>query len=538
MKTTKLLFFVILSIIFSASIYADSLPQLDIPPLGTIREPLPYRIISFHKGGGDKRIIKRAAQLGFNGVQFQLEGDNVTRLKEWAETNEKEGYIKLCHSLGMKVTLWVRELSSISTKEIGEISVDNEKLWKTLDERYEWVLGELLPDIDGLVLTVVETQINAADTAIMNKITDIIDAKCRKYNKDFIVRTFTWRPDELEQVMGAVNSLPDDVIIMTKCNPQDWQIRGIHDPMIGKVGNREQIIEFDVAGEYFFLDHVANPMPDRMKHYFDYGIQNNIDGVCVRVNRVGTDIWLNPQEVSLWALGMFAGGMTDSVDDVWKAWATERYGKEAAEGIIKTLKPAAEVVAEIINIGPFSFGDTRYKPAHCGSRVFSNTFQAWIWDESYIPIYEMADKGHPDFIWETKKAKKNAMLLAGECLDNLEKVKCKLDQTDYRILKTKLITNKFQLEILTQMQLATLECRRLHHSQNIDEKFKLAETIKKRFELIRKIYNQPFPEPQYIEFRGKWFAVDHPTRFLVDQWEEWIEKTQSSIDKGLANINK
>ena len=43
---------------------------------GKVRAPLKERIVSFHQGRADKNLIKLAAQLGFNGVQFQLEGSN------------------------------------------------------------------------------------------------------------------------------------------------------------------------------------------------------------------------------------------------------------------------------------------------------------------------------------------------------------------------------------------------------------------------------------------------------------------------------
>ena len=40
---------------------------------------------------------------------------------------------------------------------------------------------------------------------------------------------------------------------MSKAVPQDWQMRGENAAEIGKVGDRPQIIEYDVAGEYFLI---------------------------------------------------------------------------------------------------------------------------------------------------------------------------------------------------------------------------------------------------------------------------------------------
>ena len=128
----------------------------------------------------------------------------------------------------MKVTVWVHELSDLpdeySPDYLGPVTVDNQELWDVIDDRYEWILGQALPQVDGLVLTVVETQFNATEAEIMHKLVTLIDQKCRKYGKQLTVRTFVWKPDELEGVMTPIQTLPDDIVVMSKIVPQDWQI--------------------------------------------------------------------------------------------------------------------------------------------------------------------------------------------------------------------------------------------------------------------------------------------------------------------------
>ena len=56
---------------------AEAQPELPLPSLpaaGTVRAPLPYRGISFFGARADKRLIRRAAAMGFNGVTFQTRG--------------------------------------------------------------------------------------------------------------------------------------------------------------------------------------------------------------------------------------------------------------------------------------------------------------------------------------------------------------------------------------------------------------------------------------------------------------------------------
>ncbi len=116
--------------------------------------------------------------------------------------------MKFCHDRGMKVSLWIHELEDLP-KDIGPIALDNEALWKLLDERYAWVLGELLPDIDKVVLTVVESAIRITDAALMRKLVDVINAQCRKHKVELVVRTFVRHPEEYAGVMTVVKGLPE-----------------------------------------------------------------------------------------------------------------------------------------------------------------------------------------------------------------------------------------------------------------------------------------------------------------------------------------
>jgi len=68
--------------------------------VGRVRKPLAYRIVSFHRGRADKNLIKMAAQLGFNGVQFQIEGSTERGIQAFAERDKREGLVEYCHKLG------------------------------------------------------------------------------------------------------------------------------------------------------------------------------------------------------------------------------------------------------------------------------------------------------------------------------------------------------------------------------------------------------------------------------------------------------
>ena len=143
---------------------------------------------------------------------------------------------------------------------------------------YEWLFADLTPDIDGIVLTVVETQIRATDTPLMLRLVGILDEKCRKYGKMLIVRTFTWHPDELEGVLGCIRQLPEDVVVMSKCVPQDWQMWPIHNGAIGAVGDRDQIVIL-TKGAHFNQDRNRVTPFDITSDLFDSLVRLRTDSI-------------------------------------------------------------------------------------------------------------------------------------------------------------------------------------------------------------------------------------------------------------------
>ena len=493
--------------------------------MGAVRSPLEYRIVSFHRGRADKQLIRLAADLGFNGVQFQIEGSTVDGIKDFAQRDAREHLVDFCHSLGMKVTIWVHEMSDLPSpwmpEWLGPVRTDNPALWAKLDDRYEKMLRDTIPNVDGLCLTVVETQVRATDTDVMLKLVDLLQSKCAKYNKTLMVRTFVWYPTEFAHVMAAVNQLPKDMVVMSKCVPQDWNLRGAFASEIGAVGGRPQIVEYDVAGEYFRRNFVANCMPASLKNYFNQEMKQNISGICVRVDRDDDNVLEQPNEVNLWTLGMLADGATDDLDEIWNAWATNRFGAAAAPGVIAALKPTGDVVAEMLSIGPFSFGDTRQFPCLGDEDVFGQLHQNWWWDEKYVPIHDKAEVGDREFTNQLAIAKQNALKSADECLSSLEDVKDALAPEDYEILKTRLLTNKVQLQFRAPMALAVMHYRRLVNAASAAERDEMDEAMQQDIAQIRAAAAPKYEAAKQIQWLDRTWNVGVPDDVPREQIFAW-----------------
>jgi len=522
-------------------IESGAIPRFSIPT-GKVRPPLPERIVSFHRGRADKNLIKLASQLGFNGVQIQIEGPNATGIRDFAARDASEHLIDYCHSLGMKVTVWVHEVSDMpdyfDDDYPGEVSVDNQKIWDILEQRYEWILKDAIPKVDGLVLTTVETQSNATGTEVMLKLVKLIDRKCREHGKSLVVRTFVWHPDELDNVMAAVKKMPEDLTIMSKIVVQDWQMRGKYSAEIGGTGH-PQIIEFDVAGEYFLTNSVANCMVDLLHRQFDYAVSKGAQGICVRVDRGDDSVLFEPNEVNLWTLGMLAAGATSDDNEIWNRWATYRYGSAAAPGIIKTLKPTGDVIAEMLSVGPFTLGDTRlysgssrrYLPQPTDD-IFAQNWQNWRWDQpKYAPVLDQADIGDPEFIAQLQKQKAAALAEAEQSLADLEAVKGKLSSRDYRILRTRLLGNKFHLQFRTIVILAAEHYREYKNPRSPAEGEAAAVAYEKDMADARALADtlRSFGKSESLQYMGKWWTVNFPANISPEEITDWADSAEQLL---------
>jgi hypothetical protein len=496
--------------------------------VGKVRPPLTDRIVSFHKGKADKRLIRLASELGFNGVQIQIEGSTVEGIKNFAKYDEKEHLVEYCHSLGMTVTLWVHELSDVPREWmpewLGPVTSDNAAYWSLLDARYDWMLSQAVPNVDGLVLTVVETTVGATDTPVMAKLVKLLADKCSRYNKRLIVRTFVWYPEEFSTVMAAIDQMPAGQVIMSKCVPQDWNIRGIDAKEIGNVGGRRQIVEFDVAGEYFLKSSVPNCMPELLKRQFDYGVSRGMSGICVRVDRDDDSVLHEPNEVNLWALGMLAAGATDDVDEVWNAWATNRFGAAAAPGVVRALKPAGEVVSEMLSIGPFAYGDTRAFPALGDDDFLGQLRQNWRWDDRFAAEHERAETGEASFVDAASAAKSKAEAIAHTCLMDLELVKDRLRPEDYAILRTRLLTMNAQMRTRGPMALAVLHYRQWLNATTDAERARADDAMEADLARLRTAARPVYDPPTELKYLGRTWKVGPPENVWRDAIYSWAWK--------------
>ncbi|MFW6061388.1 MAG: hypothetical protein ACOC93_01130 [Planctomycetota bacterium] len=451
-----------------------------------------YRSISSHRGCPDPQVIDLAARLGFNDVCFQTEGDQPFMLAELRDRADRSGLFNRIKRHGMTVSVWVHEFEDLDPAW-GELAIANEALWSGLRQRYETLLTEQVPEIDYLVLTVVESTVRCTEPAMLERLVLLLREVCHACGKRLMIRSFVWTLEEFHGVRETISRLPDDVLVMTKYVPQDWHRGEIHHPLIGQVGGKEQVIELDIAGEYFRGDYLAHCFADELHERFAYWGEQSVAGLSVRIDR-GWQPWLHHhnvlhevQEANLWCVGMWASGEADDVETPLIGWASERFGPQAAPEMAAIARLCDPVVKEAMTVCGEPFGDTRrnqpalrsmrppreqpatiYQPARAENHVdpFCRWLALWRWAPELTPRYDRLRQGDPALARQKATHQARALELADEALARLEAIRGELGADAWQFLQFKLEENRHHLVLMGHAAQAWLACLRLPHLED------------------------------------------------------------------------
>ena len=506
-----------------------------------------YRSLSFHHGIPDRQLVELGGRLGFNDVCLQTESGTLGPLVDTRERLESDDFFEFVDDLGMSTSLWVHEFEEY-VQNWGEMDVRNPNPWDGLQRKYEFVLGDLFPDLDHLLLTVVESERWVTDLDELVLLVESIHEVCERHDTELVFRTFTWHPDERETVEAAVERFPDPVQLMSKCVPQDWNYRSIDNPLLELSNGRDQIAEIDIVGEFQRLTHLPNAFTEesarRLSHWQDLGL----DGMSVRVTRVETTeeppwrrfhtVRGEAQEANLWTLGLLATGEAADLNDVWRAYTEHRFGEAAAAVMEDTLRPTHEVVDAGIYVDREIFGSPHWKripgartmegrtaelfsdlaaerglyaEEPCDGRYrtsldlnpFARNWAVWRWDENARPIYHELRKGHPGVVEAKREAYADALDTVDTLNARLEDAATDLPEEAYTYFRAKLAEARFHLEASCEMHLAWLEAsNRLYYSPS-DTEYSYDESgLKQRLDRLEELA-RPDADPITCEWLGE-----------------------------------
>ena len=290
-------------------------------------------------------------------------------LKSTDKQRDINRLIEQAHNNGIELFIWTHEISKLPNEFMvnGKTDLDNPLLWGWLEDKYVR-LFEAIPDVDGIVLTFSETDIPVyEDDKVITtmsraervaKILNTVNGVVKSNNKILWARTWGERT---EWVAEGIRLTPEDIWVENKNVISDFDTYWPHHPMTGAYGNRPQIVEFDLNGQYLGRSWIPSPKPDYLKYRLKYAINKGVRGFVGRVGTLRQDFLgdsgeilvpnthaINtPNEINLYAFSKIIQNPDIDPKDIWQEWVSAKYGEEAAPYIISAYNRTFEIARQL-----------------------------------------------------------------------------------------------------------------------------------------------------------------------------------------------
>lgn len=318
------------------------------------------------------RVIEAVSNYDIN--HLQLSHQIVMDLRDVRDTARQgltRRLTRLAHEEGIEeVVVWDHALYNLDyypdefkTGPDSTINLDNPAFWEWFRQDYRDMLDRV-PEIDGIVLTFIETGAHVEDqyseemTTEQEKLARLVDEVASvlmdEYNKSLYIRTFIYTQEELDAILKCLNLIEhDDITVMMKEVPHDFFLTHPVNEHIKDI-NRPVIIEFDGGHEYNGQGIIMNAFVDtalaRWKYYLQ---QPNVVGYVARTDRYGETTAIGrPHEVNLLAYHRAQQDSSITADSVYREFITDRYG----EANVDELMPVYQNAYDMITSSFYSLG--------------------------------------------------------------------------------------------------------------------------------------------------------------------------------------
>jgi len=405
------------------------------------------------------RIMQRASRYGINEIQLSHgimmyidainESDRVRQVVN--------GIVARAHAEGagpqIRVFVWAHELNSPPGKT--DVCLNPEgggrAFLQARQDAYRRAL-RACPGVDGVVLMFGSSRLEPWDTTckcewcashgpaekakvIIEQIRSVVKGE---FGKELMVRTFIHSPDQLRWIGEAVRET-DGITVMSKCVPQDWEPYYPHEDLIGKVGQKEQIVEFDLAGEYWGRGVIPFCQPDELQFRLQYDRDQGAVGGMARID----DIFGTPNEVNVFAFSRLMQNPDESVDEIWREWVKERYGlaagSRASEAVISSLRRTFDIGRKMYYVkGFWVFAKSSEVPEVGRFPQMLRGRSIALYDRAWQGVESELLNPTEQTLEEIAQEKCEAIWLSDQSAADLERAKERLRPEDYQDLRRRL----------------------------------------------------------------------------------------------------
>ncbi|MEV6109262.1 hypothetical protein AB0M28_31820 [Streptomyces sp. NPDC051940] len=347
-----------------APVAADEPAAADPAPIAPVRG---WTILSDSDRGADE-VIARAPAYDINHLQISHEiVHDLNEVKDPAKRAQTNRLTDAAHAAGIdEVAVWDHTLYDLDyypaefrTGPGGTIDLDNPAFWEWFRNDYRTML-DLVPDIDSVVLTFIETgarverQYSRRLTTDEEKLAYVVDQVADVVNEErglnLYLRTFGYYPAEMDRTLRAIDLVENPAArVMIKAQPHDFFLTHPVDTTVTRI-RRPVLVEYDATGEYNGQGKIANAFAeDHVNRMRYYQRQPNVIGYVARTDRydesriVGT-----PTELNLYALARADADPAVRPEDLYEEFAAHRYGTPAAPKVGSALSKSYGIITSVL----------------------------------------------------------------------------------------------------------------------------------------------------------------------------------------------
>jgi len=399
-------------------------------------------------------MIRQAKDAGMNTITLSHEvvmnAEEI--ILDWHRYKHLRHFCDTAHSYDMQVYLWNHQINNppkeviVTDPETGrrKLDMDDERLWEWLDDRYEQVV-ERVPNLDGIVISLTESDwqphrdymavTTMTQAEKMARIYNTIHGALARHGKRLIVRDFFRTPREMESFRQAMEMVPDDVWVYTKCVANDWEYKYPPHPLLGRVAPHKQIMELDLHNETGPGRGIAMPCAYYYQEQLRLARERGLAGAVARCDDGFSTNEGTPNRFNIYAYSKLLHDPDADVDSMWEEWFVPFYGRDAAPVAIDVLKQSFELVCGVRYTLGFWTGDHMSTISYTDSHLVNHSSAHWSDDPKYRETEEFLLNSGPEAIAATVKEKKDAEEVALRCIEDLDAAKDRFDPEKFAQLR-------------------------------------------------------------------------------------------------------
>ena len=267
---------------------------------------------------------------------------------------------------GRQIALWTHEVwAPVAILDVypelrtpkGDINLQHPLLEEFILCKYEQ-LFRLMPEIDVLVLTMTEVPFPVAQRFdntwapedCIHWLIKTVREACLRARKRLVVRPFSAIAADNQATQSALRRLPDDIGIMVKSDPFDWNPFLPINPEIDAYPPERLEVEFDLGSEYFGRGAFPAIYPDYLRTRLDHVRSRGINTVIGRLDRAGTHALDNTGRLNVAFFTAHAAHASPDASRILEQEAATRYRTNDPAALCDAMKRAFECIKKIFYV--------------------------------------------------------------------------------------------------------------------------------------------------------------------------------------------